>query len=215
MPHALTSSACPVMSAACPGVAAAKYASEMGASDTVKHELGSSTHTSSKAFFVVSHANYVHPREAVVVTYFQNSLRDELKQLFPVADVDGKPGYRRVVYNLCRGSKKQKQQVLNKYLADVRQARDGGTMPPPVLLAQANVFCTGVDGLQVRRCHQVTCPLSSGTLLMHATCVCRPLCCKLLPQPYMCCPADGHAWLSHRAVHLHALHCCCSWRVST
>lgn len=117
MPHALTSSACPVMSAACPGVAAAKYASEMGASDTVKHELGSSTHTSSKAFFVVSHANYVHPREAVVVTYFQNSLRDELKQLFPVADVDGKPGYRRVVYNLCRGSKKQKQQVLNKYLA--------------------------------------------------------------------------------------------------
>jgi hypothetical protein len=68
MPHALTSLACPVMSAACPGVAAAKYASEMGASDTVKHELGSNTHTSSKAFFLVSHANCVHPCEAVVVT---------------------------------------------------------------------------------------------------------------------------------------------------
>jgi hypothetical protein len=66
--------------------------------------------------------------------------------------VDGKPGYRRVVYRLRGGlNTKQKQQVLNKYLADVRQARDGGTMPPPVLLAQATVFCTGVDGLQVRR----------------------------------------------------------------
>lgn len=126
-------------------------------SHSVMQELGSTeAHIPSKAFFVVSHANHVHPSEAVVVTYNHNPILNSVLSLFKVAKVDGKPDCYRPVYHLHGGTKKQKRNVLHEYLAAVQQARVAGSAPP-VLLAQVQVFCTGLDGLQVRQIPSATC----------------------------------------------------------
>jgi hypothetical protein len=132
------------------GYAAAAYAQASGiTAQKAQQLLNCDWHIPSKAFFVITHANYEHHDCPLIVLYRTDPLADCLIHEFSVAPVNGEEGKFRQVF--CYGGKlkpPQKKAILDKFKAAVVQA-DLAHTPPPVLLAQIKTFGTGTDGLQV------------------------------------------------------------------
>lgn len=126
------------------GAAAAAYAKASGmAGEDAKQLIGSDFHLPTKAFWVINHANSVHPERPVVVVYENIEIADVMHREFQVALVEGAAGKPRPVFrygstSTVPQSKVQKERTLAAFKAAV-----GSTSPPPVLLAQCKAFSTG------------------------------------------------------------------------
>lgn len=88
-----------------PGAMATAYAlTSSMTGEEAKQMLSSEFHIPTKVFFVVNHANYIHPTSPVVAVYPHTGLGDCMERLFKRAEVPSMLGQCREVFRLRGGT---------------------------------------------------------------------------------------------------------------
>jgi hypothetical protein len=97
--------------------------------------------------FIVNHANYVHPADAIVVTYKHTEMGDYLAKGFQSAWVNNEPHRCREVYRVD-GSTADQQAEVDRFIQAAAAATETHSIQP-VLLGHTSVLSVGWNKLQV------------------------------------------------------------------